>query len=212
MALRSKTSIHSQWPNVTVTTSLPNVTGSPTQSSDLQAGDWCYVAGTVGAAYVCRVATLAAASWDPSSWKQLKLQLDKSTSQTAVGAGVDIAFTITTGNIPWTGTVATLEAGVAYIMQAALFCDTFSNATGGELQYAWVDATTNVALPNGNNGRSQPPTHTGTSGSQPTAFCSFTPSVATTIKLRTTAATGTATVQTNGSFANIARLSPNTVG
>lgn len=63
MSLLQKVNSSPRWPTVSVTTSLPNVAGSPTQSSDLQVGDECYVAGTVNALYVCMTATVGAGAW-----------------------------------------------------------------------------------------------------------------------------------------------------
>jgi hypothetical protein len=51
-----------RWPSVATTASLPNVSGSPTQSSYLEVGDECYVTGT-STLYVCTLATLGAATW-----------------------------------------------------------------------------------------------------------------------------------------------------
>lgn len=65
MALRQKIENVPRWPTVLATADLPNVAGSPTQSSALQVGDECYVAGTVNALYVCTTATAGAAVWAP---------------------------------------------------------------------------------------------------------------------------------------------------
>lgn len=66
MSLLQKVNSSPRWPTVSATTSLPNVAGSPTQSSALQVGDECYVAGTVNAIYVCTTATVGAGAWVPS--------------------------------------------------------------------------------------------------------------------------------------------------
>jgi len=62
MALRSPIAFHAYWGIFATYIALPNVLGSTTQSSDLQAGDTAYVSGT-SALYVCTVATLGAAVW-----------------------------------------------------------------------------------------------------------------------------------------------------
>ena len=62
MATRQREPISPRWPTVATSASLPNVAGSPTQSSYLQVGDECYVSGD-GELYVCVVATLGAAAW-----------------------------------------------------------------------------------------------------------------------------------------------------
>lgn len=62
MALRSATPFHNQWPTVSAATDLPNVSGAPTQTADVQVGDICYDAGT-GVYYYCADATLGAAVW-----------------------------------------------------------------------------------------------------------------------------------------------------
>lgn len=62
MATRQREPISPRWPSVATSASLPNVAGSPTQSSYLQVGDECYVSGD-SALYVCVVATLGAAVW-----------------------------------------------------------------------------------------------------------------------------------------------------
>lgn len=62
MATRQREPISPRWPAVATSASLPNVAGSPTQSSYLQAGDECYVSAD-SALYVCVVATLGAAVW-----------------------------------------------------------------------------------------------------------------------------------------------------
>lgn len=67
MSTRQKIQNVPRWPTVTVTTSLPNVSGSPTQSSQLEVGDECYVSGTVNTLYVCTTATLGAAVWVPQT-------------------------------------------------------------------------------------------------------------------------------------------------
>ena len=60
MSKRSKTTIHPRWPTVSVATNLPNVAGSPTQSTDLEVGDEAYNTGD-GLLYVCTNATVGAA-------------------------------------------------------------------------------------------------------------------------------------------------------
>lgn len=61
MALRQKVNNVPRWPAVASTANLPNVAGSPTQSSYLEVSDECWV--TSGGLYVCTVATLGAATW-----------------------------------------------------------------------------------------------------------------------------------------------------
>lgn len=61
MALRQKVNNVPRWPAVASTANLPNVAGSPTQSSYLEVSDECWVTG--GGLYVCTVATLGAATW-----------------------------------------------------------------------------------------------------------------------------------------------------
>lgn len=63
MATRQQIPVSPRWPTVSTLLTLPNVFGSPTQSSELQVGDTCYVAGVIRRLYVCRVATLGAAVW-----------------------------------------------------------------------------------------------------------------------------------------------------
>lgn len=51
-----------QWPNITSLANLPNVSGSPTQSSFLQVGDTCFNT-TTELLYICRTATMGSATW-----------------------------------------------------------------------------------------------------------------------------------------------------
>jgi len=62
MANKSPSEFHSNWPTVAVATSLPNVSGSPAQSTDVEVGDVCYVTGD-STLYQCTTATLGAAVW-----------------------------------------------------------------------------------------------------------------------------------------------------
>lgn len=62
MAKRQRVNNNPRWPSVAAATSLPNVSGSPTQSSYLEVGDTCFVTGT-NTMYVCSVATLGASVW-----------------------------------------------------------------------------------------------------------------------------------------------------
>lgn len=62
MAKRGKVQHPNQWPNVAAVTDLPNVSGAPTQSTDVDVGDTCYVIAS-GAEYTCTDATLGSALW-----------------------------------------------------------------------------------------------------------------------------------------------------
>lgn len=63
MAKRQQVNMVPRWPTVATMASLPNVSGSPTQSAYLEVGDECFVTGTA-TLYVCTNATLGAATWD----------------------------------------------------------------------------------------------------------------------------------------------------
>lgn len=69
MATRQKVPIVPRWPSVATVGLLPNVAGSPTQSSHVQAGDDCFVTG-VGALFVCTDPTLGAAVWTQQGGRQ----------------------------------------------------------------------------------------------------------------------------------------------
>ncbi len=105
MATRQREPISPRWPSVATSASLPNVAGSPTQSSYLQVGDECYVSGD-GELYVCVVATLGAAAWRA----QVGIADGAITGAKIVQSGtLDIGATsiTTTGNV----TAALLKSG-----------------------------------------------------------------------------------------------------
>lgn len=56
-----------QWPNVTTTADLPNVSGSPTQNPSVQTGDLCANTNS-GILYVCQIPTVGSAFWAPVSY------------------------------------------------------------------------------------------------------------------------------------------------
>ena len=56
-----------QWPNVTTTADLPNVSGSPTQNANLQTGELCANTNS-GILYVCQIPTPGSAFWVPVSY------------------------------------------------------------------------------------------------------------------------------------------------
>jgi len=67
MATKSPRQHHSQWPNVSASTQLPNASGATIQDSALEVGDICFSIAE-GVLYVCTDATLGAAVWvDPGA-------------------------------------------------------------------------------------------------------------------------------------------------
>ncbi|HYF05017.1 MAG TPA: tail fiber domain-containing protein [Patescibacteria group bacterium] len=131
----------------------------------------------------------------------------KSSDQTGVGANIDITWQNYSGSISNGGSATTfsLTAGKTYELTASLKMDSYSNTTTGNISYQWVDST-NTPLPNQKVGSVDPVTNTGANSLQPTATVIYTPSVNTLVKLRVTAANGTASVNNLASFAKITQI------
>lgn len=121
-------------------------------------------------------------------------------------SGVDIIWnSLTSGNIPLNTTtgVFTLTAGKTYIMRALL--DVSSTFSGNWVNYAWVDAATNVQIPGSSMGASVGVEQTsGTPGNSSEAYAIYTPTTNQTVKVRSVTAAGTVSGST--SFVAIAQL------
>ena len=62
MAGKSPKQFHSNWPNVSDPTELPNVSGASIQDAALEVGDLCYSLSDT-TLYYCTTSTLGAAAW-----------------------------------------------------------------------------------------------------------------------------------------------------
>jgi len=119
-----------------------------------------------------------------------------SNSYSNVGSGYDIVLQqLNGGNIPYntsTG-VYTLTANKTYMLQAQLRANTAS-AGGAYLQYTWVDATTNTPLVSNSDALISSSTSTAGYGSKEVVQIIYTPTTNQTIKLRSTANSGTQSI------------------
>jgi len=119
--------------------------------------------------------------------------------QLLVGAGSDIVLNnivFTRGEIAYdfnTG-VYTLQPLKVYELDFSAFFTSFSDATGGGLEIAWVDANTNAPLDTNISGIFKPSTSTDPSNESPRAHAVFISEQAAQVKLRCINATGTATL------------------
>ena len=119
--------------------------------------------------------------------------------QLAVGSGSDLILNnivFTRGSIAYdfnTG-VYTLQANKVYELDAGGQFISFSDATGGGLEVAWVDANTNAPLDTNISGIFKPSTNTDNSDESPRVRALFISTTVAQVKLRCVDATGTATL------------------
>lgn len=127
------------------------------------------------------------------------------TAQATVGANTDLILNDGTGNgiaLNTTTGVITLKGGYTYELRAALGFSTFSNTTGGTLTVEWVGGD-NVALVASRAAVITPTTSTVASNSNPMTAIFFTATADIQVKLRCTAATGTATLDIGNSTVTV---------
>ena len=148
------------------------------------------------------------------------LQVKNGAEQALVGLNVDILLqsTIASSGVERAGGVSekefVLTAGRTYHLLAHGFANTFSDPTGGRLLVKWVDAN-NASVPQTGpdsiGAEWRPTTNTEATSADQVAECVFVvPADATlaqrTVHLRCTAATGTATIPSNGVTASIVEI------
>ena len=104
------------------------------------------------------------------------------------------------------GVIGTLKAGKTYELNAFLYCRLFSNATNGSLLYTWVDSVTNARLNTFPQAASGPTTQASTENYAPYAMQVYTPTVDQSVKLRTTAALGTCTIDFAPSWIKVVEI------
>lgn len=131
------------------------------------------------------------------------VQATKTSNQTSVGPGTDVAWEQTIGSIPLATPNFTLKAGKTYYLQTSLNAGGWSGGAGS-LGYGWVDST-NTALPFSNEGSTYPTNDATNQAYQTVATAIITPSSNMTVKVRITGGSGTPTL-TGGSFATIRQI------
>ncbi len=157
---------------------------------------------------------------DAESTPAQYLQVKNNAQQANVGQDVDVLLqsTIASSGIERAGGVSekefVLTAGRTYHLLAHGFANTFDDPTGGRLLVKWVDAN-NASIPQTGpdsiGAEWRPTTNTEATSANQVAECVFVvPAGATlaerTVHLRCTAATGTATIPSNGVTASIIEI------
>lgn len=101
MATRSPTEHHPYWGSVATPALLPNILGSPTQSSTLEVGDVACVDPGGGQAemYLCVTATLGAAVWTPLSLGSSAAPTTRGYGSTTVIFGNNTSFPTSGANL-----------------------------------------------------------------------------------------------------------------
>lgn len=168
-----------------------------TDKTGLTAGQTYYISGTAGALTATEPTAVSSVSkpvftalnttsgfyhnfrGSPSQGQTAVVSYVNATRSTnlTLASGTDIAFdTVASGDIPMAAGVFSLIAGKTYHLYASI------RVQGGQADFAWVDAVTNVALVNGALGTAQ-----GSSGiSDSPVDIIYTPSANQTVKLRVT--------------------------
>jgi len=133
----------------------------------------------------------------------------RSTDQTGIGGSTNLVFDDlqSSNGIPYntsTG-VFTLTAGKTYRLSFGADYLSFSNTTGGAVTTTWVDAITNTPL-TAWNALAYPASLTTDAVASNNIEMIYTPSTNQTIRLRTTSATGTATMNANNNYAIVQEI------
>lgn len=117
-------------------------------------------------------------------------------AQATIGANTDIILNDGAGTLLLNTTTGkiTLKGGRTYRLTARLGFSTFSNATGGSVTYEWVKDTDNSALVANRAGLSIPPSNTAQVAGNGGTDVIYSPTADTVVKLRCTAAAGTASL------------------
>ncbi|MBL7747364.1 MAG: hypothetical protein JNM19_08065 [Chitinophagaceae bacterium] len=133
----------------------------------------------------------------------------RSTDQTGIGGNTNLVFdnlVVSNGIAYNTSTgVFTLTAGKTYRLSFGADFLSFSNNTSGYISTTWVDANTNTALVD-MNALAYPATTTSNAFASNNVEIIYTPSTNQAIRLRTTGATGTATMNADNNYAIVQEI------